>query len=372
MASRSGHRIERKVVESSVVSPLTPGQVSRSFRRALDEGAKLVSMGSTKRRPGRLLELGYTPKHQLSLYDTTFYFTNSRQNHDIRFVVAYVELGTRGNGPRIIHPRIFYKDMSLIWRSASHYIRSNRENWLGKGDTKVYIEDGEESVYTNEVTTDLPIEIQTGLEAISRTTKRIPFDDDAVPLILRRAPDDRCEPYEDFTGPRRRAERDLGNLLNRGRPIARFTRKNDPTSLRFVRGYEPDFSKGVIERGESFSGLYHGRLQRFRIVSTNREAQYLFIAGPRQVWIGTCQATTTELSSYGLRTVDANVDDDLLLPGYEYHFIDEYEDPPELHTQIPPGFAGEASTRDPYRADTSKWLDAMPVIREFRRTVLGE
>ena len=61
----------------------------------------------------------------------------------------------------------------------------------------------------------------------------------------------------------------------------KFTRRNDPTSLRFVTGYEPDFNRGIIETSQSNSRLYHGKLQRFRILSINRKIQYGFIAGPK-------------------------------------------------------------------------------------------
>jgi hypothetical protein len=221
-----------------------------------------------------------------------------------------------------------------------------------------------------EETTDLPYEMQTALEVLVRRAKRIPRDDDAVSLILRRGPADRMDPYRDFVAPRRRARSNPRNLVNRGRPIARITRRNDPTSLRFVKGYEPDFERGVIERGSLGSRLYGGRLGRFRILSRNRRIQYLFFAGPRHVWIIPPQTTTTELSSYGLRTIDVIADEDLCCPGFEYHFVDDSEDPPVLVSQIPEGFAGEPSEVDPSRADASAWLDRLPVVREFRRKVL--
>ena len=117
--------------------------------------------------------------------------------------------------------------------------------------------------------------------------------------------------------------------------------------------------------------MYGGRLQRFRILSRNRRVQYLFIAGPRQVWIVPPQATTTQLTSYGVRTIDVIADADLCVPAYEYHFMDDTEDPPVLVSQIPEGYAGEPSDVDDSRADASAWLDRLPVIREFRRVVLG-
>jgi hypothetical protein len=51
--------------------------------------------------------------------------------------------------------------------------------------------------------------------------------------------------------------------------------------------------------------------------------------------------------------------------------MDEDQDPPALYSQIPVGFAGETSPVDELRADASPWLDRVPVIRDFRRRVLG-
>ena len=98
--------------------------------------------------------------------------------------------------------------------------------------------------------------------------------------------------------------------------------------------------------------------------------QYLFFASPLHVWLANPQATTTELSSYGVRTIDVAVDDDLCVPGMEYHYL-ESEDPPVFVSQIPEGFAGEPSPIDPWRADASAWLDRLPVVRAFRRQVLA-
>jgi hypothetical protein len=74
--------------------------------------------------------------------------------------------------------------------------------------------------------------------------------------------------------------------------------------------------------------------------------------------------------SYGVRTVDVCADEDVFVPGYEYHYMDDFEDPPRLHSQIPEGYAGKASDVDDSRADASPWLEQLPVIQEFRRTVL--
>jgi len=357
---------------SARVDPMTPRQVAREFRRLIDAGARIRCAGEARDEPECLLSCGYTPKYKIGLFDTSYYLTNVRQNPDIRFFVAYVVQRNPRTASTEIYPRIFYKDISLIWRSASHFVRSDGENWIGKGEMRTYVIDGEEIEQSVEETTDLPLEIQTALETLSRNARRVRFDETAIALVLRRGHDDRIEPYRDFLEPRVRARSDPRNLVNQGRSIARFTRKNDPTSLRFAKGFEPDLERGIIEVSTSKSKLYGGQLRRFRLLSKNREIQYLFFAGPRSVWIIPPQTTADNLTSYGVRAIDVIADEELCIPGYEYHFMDESEDPPVRVSQIPEGFAGAASPHDPSRADASPWLDRLPVIREFRRRVLKD
>jgi hypothetical protein len=357
---------------SALPSPITPQQVAREFHQLIDSGVQIRCAGDARDDPECLLSGGYTPKYKVDLFDTTYFLTNARQNPDIRFFVAYVVQKNPRTGRAEIYPRIFYKDISLIWRSASHFVRSEDENWIGKGEMRTYVIDGEEIEQSVEETTDLPLEIQTALETLSRKTRRVPFDEVAIALVLRRGHDDRIEPYRDFLEPRVRARSDPRNLINRGRSVARFTRKNDPTSLRFVNGFQPDFERGVVEVSTSTSKLYGGRLKRIRLLSKNRKIQYLFFAGPRNVWIIPPQTTAANLTSYGVRAIDVIADEDLCIPGYEYHFLDDSEDPPVLVSQIPEGFAGAASEFDPSRADASPWLDRIAVIREFRRKILKD
>jgi hypothetical protein len=51
--------------------------------------------------------------------------------------------------------------------------------------------------------------------------------------------------------------------------------------------------------------------------------------------------------------------------------VDATEDPPRLVSQIPAGFVGAQSDVDDARADASPWLESLPVVREFRRKLLG-
>ena len=370
MGTKTGKRgplLERRIAPRARPDARPASAIAREFRQRLDT-AELVCAGSCAKRPERLFGFGYRPRHRVAIFDTTFYLSAVRQNADLRFFVGYVDQPQAGRSERI-HARLFYKDVSLIWRSASHFVRSDRENWIGKGDIRTIRVDGEEVEVSDESTTDLPLEVQDAFETLSRNAKRVPRDDTAISRVLRRAPDDRLEAYHDFRAPRRRAQSNPRNLVHGGRSIARFRRQNDPASLEFASGFAPDFRRGVLERSTSRSSLYGGRLRRFRILSQNRQIQYLFMAGPKQAWIIPPQATTTELSSYGVRTIDVAADDELSVPGWEYRGGAEVG--LSNVDQIPPGFAGESNPKDPSRADASPWLERLPVIRDFRRIVLG-
>jgi hypothetical protein len=343
--------------------------IERAFRELVKGGVRIRPAGSARQDPGIFLRGSYRPQHAIRLFDTTYYLTDLHEDPswegNMRFFVAYVH--PRPDA-RELYPRLFEKDFSLVWRSPSHFIRSERENWMGKGDVRRVVEDGWESLESLEETTNLPLEIQSALDALARRSARPRRDLRAVGRILRHAPDDRIEPYEDFAGPRRRAQADRRNLVNGGRPVAWFTRKDDPRSLRFARGYEPDFRRGVLERSRSPSRFYGGAVRKFRVLSRNRRIQYLFLAGPRHAWIVPPQALTTEITSYGVRSIDVHAAEELCVPGYEYHFVDE--ETGRLHSQIPEGFAGEPSELDPARLDASAWLERLPVIQRFRRALL--
>ncbi|MGD8861931.1 MAG: hypothetical protein PVI30_18110 [Myxococcales bacterium] len=353
----------------------SPRTVARELQRLIDDGARLRPAGDARDDPMRLLRSGYAPRHAIELFGYRFYLTAVRQNPLLRFMVAYVVAPAPKRGPRKgkpqIHPRIFYKDVSLVWRCASHIVHNRDELWIGKGDIRVEPGDDHDLIHTVESTTDLPLELQHGIETVMRRTRRIQHDEKVLTEVLRNAPPHRLQPYRDFTAPRRRAEGNPKNLINRGRPVARFRRKHDPTSLVFTPGFEPDFARrGLISHTQSYSTSYGGEIQRFRVLSKNRRIQYLFLASPTHAWIIPPQALTTELSTYGVRTIHVEVDDLLCVPAFEYHFLEYSDDPESLHTQIPPGFAGAACPQDPDRADASAWLEQLPVIREFRRKLL--
>ena len=144
-------RITTEIVPSVARSKLSCGQVEREFRRMIENGAKLRVAGRLRHSPRRLLSMGYCPKHKIELFDTRFYLTNVRENPELRFFVGYVAQENPSSGRTEIFPRIFYKDLSLVWRSASHF--SNTDGlWVGKGDTYVTIEDGFETLTSREST----------------------------------------------------------------------------------------------------------------------------------------------------------------------------------------------------------------------------
>lgn len=354
-------------VEPAVISP---DDVEAEFLDLTSDGKRIHCVGTARKNPRRLLTLGYVPRHRVDLFNVSFFLSAIRKNEDVRFCVGYVAIQESARSATRVYARMFYKDGSLLWRSASHFTKTRHENWIGKGDLKIVQEDGGEFFYSAEHTTDLPLEAQAAIESINASQRGCPVDDAAIALVVRRSSPTRLVAYSDFTEPRRKAARNPRQLVNGGKPIAKFTRPNDPSSLVFVKGYEPDFSRASrIDVTSSHSRLYEGRVYRHRLFSKNRRMQYLFFSAPGRVWLGYPQALTTELSSYGVRTIDVNVPDDLVVPGMEYHYL-ETEDPPVWMSQIPPGYAGAVSPNDPWRADATAWLDALPVVREFRRKVL--
>ena len=336
-----------------------PRQIEREIRRLLAAGCRLLPAGSARTRPAALLRL-YPPRYAVELFDAHFYLAELREDENFRFFVAYVRVG----GGRDLFPRLFYKDSSLVWRCATHFISAPGVHWIGKGDLKRIEEEDGQTEYSAEETTNLPYEMQAALDDLSRRAKSVPWDARALRRILRRAPVGRFEAYADFIGPRRRAAAVRANRIHGGRPVAWFERKNDPASLRLAPGFAPDFGR-VVEVSRSGSRMYGGAIAKLRILSQNRQIQYQFVAGPQHVWIIPAQTLTSELSSYGVRTLDVIADEDLFVPAYEYHYFEDGA----LYTQIPPGFAGPPSEVDPTRADASPWLEKLPLIQEFRRRI---
>ncbi|MEZ6014873.1 MAG: hypothetical protein R3F49_07165 [Planctomycetota bacterium] len=345
----------------------TPREARRRFQAHLEGGARIAPVGMARDEPEQLLAPSTRPIASLELFGHAVFLSRPLFDPHLGFMVAFV--GRREGAERRVRtfwPRIFYKDISLVWRAATHVIHCPEEDWVGKGAVR-WERDGDELVATSaEETTDLPYEVQAALDAASRLAKPR-RDDSAALLVLRNAPAGRMEPYADFT--RARARDQAVASIHRGRPIARFVVENDPESLVFARGFEPDFDAGLLSSSEAASNLYGGRVTKTRVLSTNRKVQYQFISSPTHVWINPPQALTTALTPYATRTLDVIAPPELFVPGFEYHFMDHSVDPPALHTQIPPGFAGAPSAEDPMRADAAAWIERLPPVVAFRRAM---
>ena len=349
------------------------GRIQREFKGLLASGQRLVAAGSAADDPESLLSLGFTPRAKLSLFDKDIYLTRPRQNPDLRFFVAYVtasKAGMGGRGKAPIYARIFYKDISLIWRAASHLFLEGDEMWIGKGDTRVERRGRYEYEESAESTTDLPFEMQTAIERLNRA-KNVRQEIQVLERVLQRAKVDRIRAFAEFTTPRTRAAK-AGRTVYGGKKVVFFGRPGDPRSLVIVPGYEPDWDDGLVETYEHPSRLYGGTVKRLRFLSKNREIQHLLFLAPRHAWMVPPQALVTELTSFAVRPVDVHVDEDAYVPGYEYHFEEpvgggEDGNGPLLHSQIPYGYVGEASELDDSRADASAWLNKLPVLVELRR-----
>ena len=360
--------IPTRIISNVQAASVTPRTVARRFHALLDAGYELRVDGQAKSDPMQLLRRGYTPKYEIELFGTRFYIANLREAHDLKVMPAYVvPADAMGGGRKRIHARILYKDSSLVWRCASHYINTPDEQWVGKGAVKWMDNHGARGWYSAEETTNLPYEMQAAMDEASHRSPKSRRDPDILFLVLRNAPSDRVWPYRDFEAPREKAMQDPANRINDNEPIAWFTRASDPTSLEIEHGFEPDFRK-LIDVSTSRSTFYGGGIRKFRFASRNRQIQYLFVQGQHHVWIIHPQALTTELSSYGLRTVDVNADDDISVPGYEFF---DNDGSGEVDDQIPAGYAGPVCPYDPDRADASPWNHRLPIVRAFRRTKLA-
>lgn len=351
------------------VSPedLSPQRVARVFRSLLDSGHRLHADGQAKGNAEQLLRSGYTPKYEIGLFGARFFLCNQRDAHGLKVIPAYVMTGTNNRSDNSkIFARVFYKDSSLVWRSASHYINTADEQWIGKGAVRWVNKKGTRGWFSAEETTNLPFEVQAALDAVSQRGPRKQNDSRVLSLVLRNAPSTRVWPYQDFEGIRQKAMQRRANRINNNKTIAWFEDAADPRSLKFTPGFEPDFSN-LLDMSVSRSSMYGGRIEKYRIASCNKRIQYLFVAGPTHVWIVNPQALTTELSSYGLRSVDVITDEDLCIPGYEFF---DNEASGEIDSQIPTDFAGEPCPVDPDRADASPWNEKLPVVQAFRRSIL--
>lgn len=356
-----------ETISNVAAAEKSPRQVGGQFRRMLDSGFRLRADGYAKSNPAGLLRTGYTPKYEIELFGTRFFLCNQRDAEGLKVMPAYVlPAATSRRGKPTIYARAFYKDSSLVWRSASHYINTPEMGWIGKGAVRLQTKRGVRDWYSAEETTDLPFEMQAALDDVSQRGRSKLNDKRILSLVLRNAPSNRIWPYQDFEGPRERAMKSRVNRINNNRSIAWFADDDDPRSLQIEPGFDPDF-RAVIDVSTSRSSMYGGEIKKYRIASNNGLIQYLFVAGPQQVWLVNPQAFTVQLSSYGLRTVDVIADEDLCIPGYEFF---DNAGTGELDDQIPPGFAGPVCPVDPDRADASPWNERLPVVQAFRRSIL--
>ena len=138
-------------VRSVVAGRERPAKIRQELRDLLAAGGKLILPNG--HRPNAVLKQ-YAPRYRLRLFDTTFYLSRVLQNEAIRFFVAYL---VQAHAPKKVYARLFYKDISLIWRSASHYASFETGVWIGKGAVTAVKERGVEYLESMESTTDLPL-----------------------------------------------------------------------------------------------------------------------------------------------------------------------------------------------------------------------
>ena len=249
------------------ILPGSPRQIATQFRRMLESGYRLKVDGLARKDPESLLQNGYTPKYAMDIFDKRLFLCNKRTAQGLKVIPAYVVTrGHSGGGAKSVYARLFYKDSSLVWRSASHYINTPDEHWIGKGAIRWQGKRGARGWFSAEETTNLPFEIQAALDDASQRYARRQNDHRVLSLILHNAPSSRVHPYQDFEGPRTRAMKSARNRINNNRPIAWFEDENDPRSLRFEPGFQPDFRR-ALDVSSSRSTMYGGAIRKYRFAS---------------------------------------------------------------------------------------------------------
>ena len=210
--------------------------------RLTENGARIRCVGSARRNPKRLLSLGYVPRYKLELFGVTYYMCDVRQNEDVRFFPAYIV--HEGE----VHARLLYKDGSLLWRCASHFAKSATENWIGKGDLKLEVENGCDVLLHRRAHHRPAARDADGgrvAHAAREPGRHRPRGARARSCGARPTTGSaRTATSPSRAGARRRTR---ATSSTAGRSIARFLRPNVPESLRFAAGFEPDFRSGLID-----------------------------------------------------------------------------------------------------------------------------
>ena len=205
--------------------------------------------------------------------------------------MAYVRLGAG----RDLFPRLFYKDSSLVWRCATHFISAPGVHWIGKGDLKRIDEEDGQTEYSAEETTNLPYEMQGALDELRRRTKEVPWDARALRRILRGA-GGRFEAYADFIGPSRRAAAKPATASTRA-PGGGFESRK--TGLPAHRAGASRPTSDAWERCRSASRSMAASREAAHPLA-EREIQYQFVAGPAR--LDHPASAHHRLSSYGVRS----------------------------------------------------------------------
>ena len=112
-----GGRLDTRIVKDVRPAGTSPREVRRELDGLLAAGCLLRPCGTASRNPATLPRR-YPPRYAVALFDARFLLTELREDENFRFFVAYLRIGEG----RELFPRLFYKDSSLVWRCATHWI----------------------------------------------------------------------------------------------------------------------------------------------------------------------------------------------------------------------------------------------------------
>ncbi len=376
---------DREEVFEEVNQLLTSGQITASAKPDIGwlPTAKLYTEGIegefeqlVKRVPVQisgdityeeLMNAGFQPHYKIVVNGVAYYVSEPyTPSHGRASFVYYFYRKNPKTGEEEIFTRSVYRSNSQnVLRVASH--RRPERRWIGKG--------------LGQATTTLPLELQSTFEKIYQTAlskgklekkeafyeilrakdSHMPADSFMKSMIAYERGEeaeqkDEKEPEEQIL---------IGKFNEHDRDQIEFIKgemifpRGIPETFGFTPGFEPDFENGVVETFETDNPVYGGKVTSYRIISKNKEAQYLFNVDMKgRVWIGDVQGTHSEITRFGVRKNTIYIPSDFLTPANEYE------------SEIPEGYKGEWQHSDYW--DASAYIDKLPVVQEFRDKVLNK
>ena len=258
--------IETAILPGVQPDPRDPRALATEFRAALADGVRLRPSGEAKQDPTPAANsplrgaLSHRPLPGSNLSDRVPLRRQPEFHGRVRRTVGVLRSRRRVRTTRGSST----KDSSLVWRVATHFVRSEDDNWIGKGDTKwelirrrrVLVQRGGD----REPAFSRCRKRSTSLAGAARShggiTTRSRSSCSAATEIA-------SNPFAEFVTPRRRAAERY--RIHGGKPIARFHSQGRSQHAALREGLRTGLpTRGWWTQSSSHSKLYGGPVTKFR------------------------------------------------------------------------------------------------------------